>query len=137
MSASQADRREAWQRLRDTLEPGDTIWTTVLHVSRSGMTRDIQCFVIRDNEPRNLSRLIALATGFRFHRDRYAVRVGGCGMDMGFHIVYSLARSLWQESGFECTGDRCPSNDHSNGDRNREPHLHSDAGYALHHRWLG
>lgn len=29
-----------------------------------------------------------------------------------------------------------PSNDHLNGDRNREPHRHSDGGYALRQRWI-
>lgn len=62
--------------------------------------------------------------------------VGGCGMDMGFHLVYNLSRVLFP-SGFECIGKGCPSNDHSNGDRNYEPHRHTgDGGYAIKHRWL-
>lgn len=45
----------------------------------------------------------------------------------------------------ECGGDgwtgrysspRCPSNDHSNGDRDYTQHHHSSGGYALSHRWL-
>jgi hypothetical protein len=60
-------------------------------------------------------------------------------MDMGFALVYGLARTLYRDD-FACSGERtCPSNDHVNewGTPNftagRE---HSDAGYALRHRWI-
>jgi hypothetical protein len=33
-------------------------------------------------------------------------------------------------------GLRCPSNDHSNGDRDYSPHHHGSGGYAVSHRWL-
>jgi hypothetical protein len=82
-------------------------------------------------------------------------------MDMGFHLVYTLSYALYPQ-GFGCVGERCPSNDHSNGDRDytphgcydengaledREPgpgelrdgcrrHWHRDGGYALTQRWL-
>jgi hypothetical protein len=85
----------------------------------------------------------------------------GCGQDMGFSLVYERSAWLWPK-GFGCIGERCPSNDHSNGDRdytvhgptdetcepeNREPgpgetkdglrrHWHRDGGYALRQRWL-
>jgi hypothetical protein len=77
--------------------------------------------------------------------------VGGCGMDMGFHLVYSLSRALFP-TGFGCIGrvtnakgERtawCNSNDHHNGDRDhtrhttRRKHWHRDGGYALVHRWM-
>jgi len=38
--------------------------------------------------------------------------------------------------GFTCPGKDCPSNDHSNGDRDYTPHMHTDPGYALRQRWL-
>lgn len=40
---------------------------------------------------------------------------------MGFHVVYGLARTLWPD-GYGCIGEHCPSNDHSNGDRDYTPH---------------
>jgi len=77
--------------------------------------------------------------------------VGGCGMDMGFHVVYQLGAALWPD-GFGCIGERCRSCDHSNGDRNYRPnvalttaakggppayeHWHRDSGYALRQEWL-
>lgn len=62
--------------------------------------------------------------------------MGGVGMDMGFALVHELSYSLWP-NGFECTGQRCPSSDHANGDRNYEPHHHASGGYALRQEWLG
>src|SRR5712664_4764104 len=43
-----AERDEAIVRLRETLKPGDTVHTTLAHVSRSGMQREIglHAFVI-------------------------------------------------------------------------------------------
>jgi len=72
----------------------------------------------------------------RHGRAQDALVVGGAGMDMGYHVVYNLARTLFAD-GFACVGEGCPSNDHSNGDRDYTPgRLHSDPGYALRHRWL-
>ena len=126
---------EARERLLEALKPGDTVYTQVRHVSSSGMSRRISAYTIRDNEPWNISGYVARVLDWPCDRDELSVRVSGCGMDMGFHLVYSLSRVLFRDS-FDCIGERCPSNDHSNGDRNHEPHPHSDGGYALKQRWL-
>lgn len=161
------ERAEALARLREWLKPGDTVWTVLRHVSRSGMQRTIELVIIEDDgrgngpEPREIGWAVARALGMTFDRDRGGVKVGGTGMDMGFHLVYELSRALWPE-GFGCTGKNCRSNDHTNGDRdytkhglfnedsqpeNREPypgevldgckgHWHRDGGYALRQRWI-
>lgn len=135
MKATKAEQVAAAEALRELLPPGATIHTTVKHVSRSGMQRSISCYVIRDNEPRWIDSLICKAAGFTFDTKREAVKIGGCGMDMGFAIVYDVSATLYR-GGFTCIGERCPSNDHSNGDRNYQPHQHADGGYALRQRWL-
>jgi hypothetical protein len=132
------DRDEARERLRTILQPGDTVYTTLKHVSRSGMSRLIGVHAIQDNEPCWLSYLVHTATGLSFNDKREALRADGCGMDMGFHVAYTLSRVLYPD-GFGCIGERCPSNDHSNGDRDHtagDTHWHKDGGYALRHRWL-
>jgi hypothetical protein len=88
-----------------------------------------------DNVPQWISRLVGKAIGERFNDKRECLSVSGCGMDMGFHVVYSLSRTLFKDN-FECIGKSCPSNDHSNGDRDYTPHQHSDGGYALRHKWV-
>ena len=139
--AQKAERSEAVARLREWLRPGDTVHTILRHVSRSGMQREVGVVILdaRDvagKEPTEIhpNWLVSKALGERQGK-RDGIIMGGCGMDMGFALVYSLARTMFPD-GFECIGDRCPSNDHSNGDRNRSPHHHADGGYALRQRWL-
>ena len=69
------------------------------------------------------------------YNDPEGVPVSGCGMDMGFQIVYCLSSALYPD-GFDCIGKDCLANDHFNGDRDYTPHRHNDGGYALKQRWL-
>jgi hypothetical protein len=133
--AQVADQQQAIDRLRDLLKPGDTVYTIQRHVSRSGMMRHIS--VVRsDAEPREITHLVAQALQER-RADDGGMKIGGCGMDMGFEVVYRLGLALFPD-GFTCVGDHCPAADHANGDRNYEPHHHErfQGGYALRQRWL-
>ena len=135
MKCNKADVEQARNDLRVILKPGDTVYTILRHVSRSGMMRHISTVVKREDGLRDISFLTAKAMGFTINRDTGGVKCGGCGMDMGFHLVYELSATLFPD-GFGCVGEQCPSNDHSNGDRVYTPHHHSSGGYALSHRWL-
>jgi hypothetical protein len=55
--------------------------------------------------------------------DNGGIIIGGCGMDMGFALVYNLGSTLWPNGTPE-----------PHGTRNREPD--SDGGYALKHNWV-
>jgi hypothetical protein len=123
--------KEAIETLREILPPGSTVHVYCTHVSRSGMSRNIvplAIYVDDDGQPqtRHIGYLVSKAIDARANGDQ-GVKMGGCGMDMGFGLVHSLSYMLHPE-GFGCTGERCPSNDHSNGDRDRTPHdaSHSD-----------
>ena len=135
------------------LRPGDVIQTQLLNVSRSGMSREIAVYIARlddDGQPyiADLSWPVAVLTGQRLN-DRGGVIVGGVGMDMGFHLIYSLGRALYPE-GVPCTGstgwtksgrrsklNACRSNDHDNGDRTySKSNTHRDSGYAFYQEWL-
>lgn len=137
---SLTEREKAVIRIREILKPGDTVTTVLRHVSRSGMTRHIDAYVFRDGEPRYLSYLVNEVLGWGMSQRYEGVKVGGCGMDVGFHLVYSLSYALYG-SGYECIQDeenkvRCPSNYHVNSrDWTKYNGLHTD-GYALKHRWL-
>tara|TARA_Y100000004_G_scaffold145714_1_gene166323 strand:- start:1281 stop:1634 length:354 start_codon:yes stop_codon:yes gene_type:complete len=116
-------KEQAIEQLKEHMKPGDTIHTELAHVTRSGMTRFIKVRQIKDNYPFNFTRLVANALGWKYS-DRYqAIKVGGCGMDMGFHLIYCLGQVLWPEGTPE-----------PHGIRNGEPD--SCGGYALKHRWL-
>lgn len=165
MSRLTADQADALTALRRYLAPGSTLYTIVKHVSRSGLQRSIAAYAIRDGEPQWLSGYIASAGIARRDNARDANVVHGCGMDMCFWLTYEVSRALWPE-GFGCIGkpddvsyathttraiqaQACPSNDHSNGDRDYTPHVgpthsgvpgdghwHLDGGYALRSRSL-
>jgi hypothetical protein len=138
-SEKQEQKEQALKSLRESLKPGDTVYTVLRSVSRSGMSREIDLYIFRDNAPEYLTGLVARACGFSL--GKRGLKMGGCGMDMGFHAVYELAAVLFPD-GFTCTGKSedhrswCPSNDHSNGDRDYKPHHHKSGGYALRHSWM-
>lgn len=119
MRTTNEARAEAREALLKFLKPGDTVYTTLNHVSRSGMQREIglYCIVQSDDGPymQYLSGYAGMLLGLRRGK-RDGLVVNGCGMDMGFHVVYELSGALFRSAeGWECTGAKCPSNDHSNG----------------------
>lgn len=93
-------------------DPRPTVYTILRSVSSSGMSRDISLVYIKNNEPYFITYSAAKALGDRLvsRNGSDAIRVNGCGMDMGFHLVYSLSSALF-----------------AGQDR---------AGYVLSHRWL-
>lgn len=130
------EQEQARETLRGMLRPGDRVYTILRHVSRSGMQRVIDVYIMEDGRLRWVGGLVAKAIGDRYDGNRRGLVVGGVGMDMGFHIAYSLGYALYGSGGWTCTGKGCPSSDHSNGDRDYTPHQHTDGGYAFKHEWL-
>lgn len=141
MRYSKQEVEEARLKLLEIIHPGDKIYTVLRHVSRSGMSRDISV-VVFDGERKmtldwDISRLLdyPLAKGS-------GVKVSGCGMDMGFHLVYSLGRVLFKDwlGGWECIGENCPFNEHFNDPvkyPRKKGFIHDgDTGYTLRHEWL-
>jgi hypothetical protein len=134
MKISKARQEECRERLQSLIKPGDTVYCVLRHVSRSGMMRVIDLHIIKDGEPVWIGRTVADFLGYSYKDN--GLRVTGCGMDMGFAVVYELSHKLFPD-GFGCIGKNCPSNDHSNGDRDYTPgHPHTSGGYALKHRWI-
>lgn len=141
--AEQAAAVESLAELRELLSAGDTVSLIMRQVSSSGTSRRMSARVGADLVSIDHHIVRLGIGGARWPRcDSYGYRpdgfsVPGAGMDMGFQVVYSLARTLWPE-GHPCTGDpRCPSNEHTNGDRNYVAgRVHRDGGYGLKHRWL-
>jgi len=137
---SKKAQEEAITELRKLIKPGDTIYTIIKHVSRSGMYRVIDLYIMKDNQPYRISGMASdLLEGYDFQHEGCKAR--GCGMDMGFHLVYNLSYSLFPE--YDCIaplemsyGYRyCPSPDHVNqGDCRNNKH-HKD-GYALRQEWM-
>ena len=139
-----SEKEKAVVELRELLKPGDMVYTKLNHVSRSGMTRSIEVMVFRDNAPINLTWRVSEVLGYKIHNKHWGLKVGGCGMDMGFSVIYNLSSALYSGIGYECLNDaegndKCPSSYHVNsrpydGTNKGEP-VHHD-GYALRQRWL-
>lgn len=123
----EAEREDAKTRLLAMLKPGDRVYTVLRHVSASGMSRRISLVVAttdQEGKPAvtSIDWLAARLLSYRQH-DRGGLIVGGCGMDMGFHVVYALGSALWPD------GTPAP-----HGTRNGKPD--TAGGYALKHEWL-
>lgn len=133
---TQEEIDHAREYLASILSPGDEVLTILRHVTKSGMTRWIDVYTIHDGELTYLSPYVARLLGEVVNTQHDGIKVGGCGMDMGFHLVYNLSATLFRD-GFACIGNDtrpgCPSNDHSNRE---ERDWHPSGGYALRHRWL-
>jgi len=95
--AVRLEREEAIARLTDLLRAGDTVHTILRKVSKSGMTREISLVIARDNKLIDITYDASHALGNKLV-DGYnrAIRVNGCGMDMGWHLVYNLSSVLFR-----------------------------------------
>src|SRR3990167_7127820 len=123
MKYSKSEIEESLTKLREWIKPGDTVYTVLRHVSRSGMSRNISVVLIDGDAMLHPNHAVACVTGSTLVRGGMndAIKMGGCGMDMGFALVYDLSARLWP-NGYGCTGDKCNSNDHANGDRDYTAH---------------
>lgn len=129
-TAKKTQRDEAIAELRKMLKPGDTVHCVLRHVSRSGMTRGIDFYIVRKGELVWITSRVGHAIGtpqsLKDWQGSRGLRVSGCGMDMGFHVVYSLGCALFPK-GFKVDGVG------RNGDTSGHD---NDGGYALKHRWI-
>ena len=102
------------QLLAHYVSEGSTVYTVLRSVSSSGMSRTLSLKVAKDGKILDLTYYAGIVLDWPIVEvnGSRALRVGGCGMDMGFHTVYSLSRSLFRDE--EHTGD---------------------VGYLLNHAW--
>lgn len=136
---SKQEYAEQLGKLREWIKPGDTVYTILEHVSRSGMSRTIKVVVpiIRrtaiypdgyrveigpdvlacsDSDHGGQAEIastvdhvhpnyaVSVVTGYPRDkgRGREGVKVGGCGMDMGFALVHSLSERLYGGEQCDC-----------------------------------
>jgi hypothetical protein len=102
------------QLLTHYVSEGATVYTVLRSVSSSGMSRTLSLKVAKDGKILDLTYYAAIVLEWPLVEvnGSRALRVGGCGMDMGFHTVYTLSRVLFREEGNT-----------------------KDAGYSLNHAW--
>lgn len=109
------------KELRKILKPKSTVYTVLRSISKSGMSHELSAFAIQKGELRNLDCLVADAIGHAV--GQHGIKMHGCGMDMGFALVYSLGSALWPKGTAKphCT---------RNGELDRR------GGYALKQQWV-
>lgn len=122
------DREQAREKLLKLLPPGKSVYTILRHVSQSGMSRHISICIVDGNEIDDITWLVARLTGDRIDRKTGGIKVTGCGMDMCFHVVYTLGRYLYPDGFKLAANQRGRNGDNSGYDK--------DGGYALEHRRL-
>lgn len=84
-----------WDHLA-AMPRGSRLYTVLRHVSSTGMTRWIDVCWIENNE----LRWARVEESQFYVKNRFAnsakadYKVGGCGMDIGYHLVYSLGHLI-------------------------------------------
>jgi len=124
------EKEETIKELKDLVKRADYKAYTILRsVSRSGMFRRISVLLIIDNEPYFIDHLINKLGTYKRDKKEEGLRVSGCGMDMGFDVVYNAGRDIWATKE-EAQAEKIIT--YRNG--NKEPE--TDGGYLIKQRWL-
>lgn len=105
---------QANESLQKMLGHGQTVYTALKHVSTSGMSRHISCLIVNDGKIVCIDHYVSIILDWK-RSEKGGIIIGGCGMDMGFHLVYSLSSVLFR-------GDEVKPLDR--------------AGYILEHSWI-
>ncbi len=124
------ERQRCIGRVKELLNGNRKVYTRIDSVSASGMSRQISAFIPvvdkRDGSPDivNISYYIAKILHNRQGKSG-GVIMGGCGMDMGFSMVYNVSSYLFLGGDGKTVTGR-------NGDTKPE----TDGGYILQQSWL-
>jgi len=97
MKHTKQDQADARERLLGWVKSGDTVYTILRHRAASGMSRRISLVLPPTEKGGRFAHLdsnVAILLGLKGDNGE-GVTLSGCGMDMGFHLVYSLAGELF------------------------------------------
>jgi len=124
-------QEQALEVLKSCVHVGDTLFTILRHVSQSGMSRNIS---VLTKDMRDISYYVAVVLERPWAKDG-SVKIGGCGMDMGFALVNSLSYKLYHE--YICIGEKCGAAVHVNTPRTeRDGKAEHRDGYAIRQKWI-
>lgn len=137
MQTKTQQQAAARAKLRELLPPGSDVNVILRHVSRTGMSRVIDALAIEDGAVRSIGWLFAQASPhWRLDSQREGIKVGGAGMDMGFHLVYSVAHEVWSDDDMSTRDKRRLRA----WQKRQAPYAHqgdvTNPGYCWRHRWI-
>jgi hypothetical protein len=125
-------KEETIAELRTILPPGSTVYTEIASSDTSNWPREthVKLYVLKDKEPRSITRTAGCAAAFRMSKSDDAIVSFKSLRKAEFAVVAALSAALFPD-GFQCIGKGCPSHEHPRGDSNYAPHLHKDGSNAL------
>jgi hypothetical protein len=88
------ERNEAIASLKEWLKPSTVVYTVLRSVSSSGISRTLDLYVVLNHEMVRITWSTAKVLEWTYDRRKEALRVNGCGMDMGYHAVHCLSRVI-------------------------------------------
>jgi hypothetical protein len=105
METSQLTSRaqESKEFLQSILQKGSKLYTILRKVSRSGMSIEIDVFYF-DAKGEKYYLSWHASNVLDWNMGKHGVKVSGCGMDMGLHLVYSLSCCLFENKDNGDTG---------------------------------
>lgn len=80
------------KELRPLFRPSKKVYAIIRKVSASGMTRHIDFYAYNKGRMEPLTYRMAVCLGWRYYKGNLVI--SGCGMDMVFHTVDSLCRTI-------------------------------------------
>ena len=85
------------QLLTHYINENTRVYTVLRSVSSSGMTRHISLLVASGDQIQDITYYAAGVLGESLHErnGHRTIRQNGCGMDMGFNLVYNLSNVLF------------------------------------------
>lgn len=93
--ATKDEQTNAQEMLREMFPKGSTVPLVLRYTSRTGMSRAISVLHAGPDGIEDVSWMVARALNWKLDRNNGGVKVNGVGMDMGFHLVYTLAQTLY------------------------------------------
>ena len=97
LTPKQADREQAISYLKESLHSGDTVYVILRYVSKSGMSRLIDLYLIKDGRPFRITWNAAKAINATYDRRQESLRINGCGTDVGFEAVHHLGWAVFND----------------------------------------
>lgn len=92
------DQIEARKFLRRFLRKGTKVYTVLRHRTPEGTCRFIDLYVVKQNEPIRITWSVAQMLSWAYSKKWEALRVTGCGTDVGFEAVSSHSGVLFGDN---------------------------------------
>jgi len=97
MRHTKEDKFLANETLFKILDKRKEIYCSVKHVANSGMSRHIAFYVADGDKILTITRQIGVILDLPYRERTGGLFISGCGMDMGFHIVYNLGLVMFED----------------------------------------